>query len=238
MHDVDRIRLEAGDGYSGEAHSPFGDSEFEADQDVFEYEDPSGESGENGWGEFEFMGERGALLDDAEEMEAAADLLSASDDAELEQFLGKLFKKVSRKVRTAIRSPLGRQLIGTFKGLARKALPMAAGAAGMALGGPLGAQLAGRAVPFASQIFGLELESLSPEDQEFEAARRFVRLASDTFANAARARAGRPEQVVRSALVESARRHAPGLLRGGSGGGGTRSGRWVRRGNKIILFGV
>ena len=50
MHDVDRIRLEAGDGYSGEAHSPFGDSEFEADQDVFEYEDPSEESGENGWG--------------------------------------------------------------------------------------------------------------------------------------------------------------------------------------------
>lgn len=65
----------------------------------------------------------------------------------------------------------------------------------------------------AATVFGLELEGLSPEDKEFEVARRFVRLAADA-AQQALARAAQPAgQAVQQALMQSARRNAPGLLR-------------------------
>ncbi len=77
----------------------------------------------------------------------------------------------------------------------------------------------------ASGVFGLELEGLSPEDKEFELARRFVRLAADA-AQQALARAGQAPleqggqaanraaiQAAQRALVQAARRNAPGLLR-------------------------
>ncbi|GGZ10169.1 hypothetical protein ACFFTM_17105 [Pseudoduganella plicata] len=65
----------------------------------------------------------------------------------------------------------------------------------------------------AAAIFGMELEGLSPEDKEFELARRFVRLAVDAVARA-RSRAGQePGRAVQLALLQAARKHAPGLLR-------------------------
>jgi len=51
-----------------------------------------------------------------------------------------------------------------------------------------------------------------------------------------------PQRAAASALTAAARRHAPGLLRGGSFSpvvsGGSRTGRWIRRGRKIIVLGV
>ncbi|HEX8601556.1 MAG TPA: hypothetical protein VF774_02850 [Pseudoduganella sp.] len=83
----------------------------------------------------------------------------------------------------------------------------------------------------ASSVFGLELEGLSPEDKEFEVARHFVRLAADA-AHQALARAGTPGpgpggenaagnsagQAAQRALMQAARRSAPGLLRQGARG--------------------
>lgn len=82
----------------------------------------------------------------------------------------------------------------------------------------------------AASVFGLELEGLSPEDKEFEVARHFVRLAADA-AHQALARAGRPgtgngigaaghraSQAAQRALMQAARRNAPGLLRQGAAG--------------------
>jgi hypothetical protein len=93
-------------------------------------------------------------------------------------------------------------------------------------------------------MFGLELEGLSPEDQEFEVARRVVRLAGNAARKAAAAPANaNPASVAKKAVVKAARAHAPGLIKPtapvikpfmGSG----RSGRWVRRGRKIVLMGV
>jgi hypothetical protein len=96
----------------------------------------------------------------------------------------------------------------------------------------------------AGKVFGLELEGLSPEDQEMEAAKRFVRLATAAAHNAANAEGGSPADVVKQALVTAAQQHAPGLLRGATNGGvgagsagvSGKSGRWIRRGNTIVLL--
>jgi len=63
-------------------------------------------------------------------------------------------------------------------------------------------------------IFGAEFEGLSPEDQEFEIARRFVRLTFDAGRHAALAAEGAaPDVIVSNAERLAARRLAPGLLR-------------------------
>jgi hypothetical protein len=104
----------------------------------------------------------------------------------------------------------------------------------------------------AGKMFGLELEGLSPQDQEFEVARRIVRLSGEAAKQAARApSAGPPSTVATSAVIKAAQKHAPGLAaraggatgaarsNGTAGGVGRhRSGRWFRRGRRIILLGV
>src|SRR6266508_3067504 len=160
-------------------------------------------------------------------------LLSVSDEAELEQFLGDLIKKAGRAVGGVIKSPVGPAL-GSAAG--NMLLP--------GVGGVVGGQLASA----AGKMFGLELEGLSYVDQEFEAAKGVVRLAGAAASNAAQAEPSTPpQQVVQSALTESAQRHAPGLLSGAQPQGATRpngacahksNGRWVRRGNAIVLMGA
>jgi hypothetical protein len=87
-------------------------------------------------------------------------------------------------------------------------------------------------------------------EQEFEAAQTFVRLAGDAVKNATSAPPGaNPNAVAQAAVTQAAQVHAPGLLgpepAPGPGGmipggpvGRGRSGQWVRRGHKIILFGA
>jgi hypothetical protein len=61
-------------------------------------------------------------------------------------------------------------------------------------------------------IFGTELEGLSPEDQELETARRFVRFAAAAARMAVRAAPGAPpEAIARHAERTAAQRLAPGL---------------------------
>jgi hypothetical protein len=88
---------------------------------------------------------------------------------------------------------------------------------------------------------GLELEGLSPEDKEYEVARQFVRFASAAARNACLSRsANNPVGAARTAALMAARTHAPGLaprLQGRSSLLWPRSGRWMRRGKTIVLFG-
>jgi len=70
----------------------------------------------------------------------------------------------------------------------------------------------------AAQIFGLELEGLSPEDKEFELTRSFVRLAADAVRHAAAAAlppSVPPQAIASRAATEAARHWAPGLLGAG-----------------------
>ena len=231
MHDLDRTQMEfePEEGLSGE----------------FEPEVPEGEDFEFDAGE---IGDQEGRFSEGEEMELASQLLEISDEAELDQFLGSLIKKAGRAAGGFLKSPLGRALGGWLKGVARKALPVAGGALGTFFGGPVGGMVGGKLASSAGSMFGLELEGLSQEDQEFEVARRYVRLAGSAAQKAAVApTTTAPSAAAKAAVIEAAKQHAPGLLSriqqpyGTPGSGGSRirrSGRWLRRGNKIILHGV
>ncbi|HMQ30290.1 MAG TPA: hypothetical protein PKD53_06150 [Chloroflexaceae bacterium] len=182
------------------------------------------------WG----AGARGQLFDEAEELELAAQLLEITSDQELDQFLGKLIKRAWRGVRKfagKVVRPLGKVL----KTVAKKALPFLAGAAGSLLG-PAGTALGTAAGAALSKALELELEGLGGDEREFEAARRFVRLAGAAARNAAMAEPDAElEQVLRQAMQDALQQEFPGLLaapRRRSGG------RWARRGGRIVLYGV
>ena len=222
MHDTDRTQLE-----------------FEAYADEFEAPNP-----------YAFQRES-AVFDEAEEMELAAELLAVGDEAELDQFLGDLIGKAGQAIGKAVKGPIGRKLGGFLKGAVKKVVPAAAGVLGTAFGGPVGGMVASKVASAAGDMFGLELEGLSPEDQEFEAARHFVRFAGEAARQAGQvAQADDPQGAARSAVVNAAKKHAPGLLRpaarspqsdagaGARGGAAGQSGRWLRQGQKIVLLGV
>jgi len=95
-------------------------------------------------------------------------------------------------------------------------------------------------------MFGLELEGMSHEDQEFEVARRVVNLGVEAAKTAAQgAAAGPPTRVAKDALMIAARAHAPdwpapprpgsvvtlpqGPAREAVPRAAGRSGRWYRR---------
>jgi hypothetical protein len=219
MHDIDRTQLEA-----------------------------SWETGDFEGGDYEFegMSAEGTPFNEMDEMELASQLLEVSDEAELDQFLGSLFKKATRAVGSFLKGPVGKQLGGLIKPLVKQALPMVGGALGSfipipGVGTALGAQLGSA----ASNMFEMELEGMSAEDQEFEVARRVVRLAGEAAQQAAQTPPTvPPPDAAKSALVTAAQQHAPGLLRqaspasAGQYGRHGHSGRWVRRGRTIVLYGL
>jgi hypothetical protein len=214
MHDIDRTQLEYGSELPG----------FEAER--FDYESP-------------WAAESGAVLSEAEEYELASELLGVSSEEELDQFLGGLIKKVAQGAGKLFRGPVGQAVGGVLKGVAKKALPL--GGALDALG-PLGAKIGSGVAAASGDAPPVEGEA---EGEQFEGATQFVRLAADTVKKAAAAPASAdPRAVAKSAAVSAARQLAPGLLKNGGGGhmaaaGGHRqSGRWERRGNNIVLYGV
>jgi len=232
MHDINRTQLETGweTGLAGE----YGYESFEDEM----YPETYGETFET----FETSyGEAEGPLGEAEEMELAAELLEISNEQELDQFIGKIFNKVKRALPPGVRRSLG----GIVKGLAKKALPILGNFVAPGIGGVVAGGL-GRA-------FGLELEGLSAEDQEFEIARRYTRLVSDAAQEAAFAPPTAPPQATAQQAVRTAAgKHAPGLVAGPSGQSpmpgqqtpaqqrrtysGRRSGRWVRQGRRVIIL--
>jgi len=193
--------------------------------------------------ESEGGGELGeSFLSDEQEIELASELLEVTDEQELEQFLSNLISTIGGAVGQFARSDTGRALGGVLKDAARQALPIVGRAVGQwaspTRGGDIGADLATQ----AGRALGLELEGLSAEDAEFEAARQFVRFATDAARNACLSQSyGPPEQAARTAAVQAAQVHAPGLvprLQGRSGARWPRSGRWIRRGQTIVLIGA
>ncbi|WP_314617875.1 hypothetical protein [Streptomyces stackebrandtii] len=172
MHNMDRTQLEFGQGAegasAGEAYGAYA-PEF---ADAAEYD-----TGEAEWS----AQEAGGPLDEVQEMELAGELLEVTDEAEMDQFLGKLVRIAA----PLLRGGPGKALTGILRGAARQFLPALGSIAGNllvpGLGGVVGGQLASK----AGSLLGLEVEGLSREDQEFEAARQFVRFAADAARNAA-----------------------------------------------------
>jgi hypothetical protein len=193
-------------GYLGEDETSLGEA-FE--QGFLGEAQETGEAFEQG-----FLGEteRG-VFDEVQEMELAAELLEVNNEDELEYFLGKLVKSAGRALGGIARGPIGKALGPILKKVAKTALPLAGAALGNLVLPGVGGAIGGKLASAAGGMFGLELEGLSPQDREFEVARRFVR-----FAGAATQRAMRtppsvtPRRAVRTAVATAARRHAPGLL--------------------------
>lgn len=146
-----------------------------------------------------------APFGEAEEMELAMELMSVSNEAEMDQFIGKVFRKVwkgVRKVGAAVAKPLGSAL----KGVAKAALPFVGGALGSFIPipgvGTMIGKMAGKALASAleAEIAG-ELAGAARDEQEFRMALRFVRLAGRAAERAARAMPGQgPDEVVRGAM--------------------------------------
>jgi hypothetical protein len=187
-----------------------------------------------------FVGE--GPLTEEQEVELASELLEVSHEQELEQFLSNLIRTVGGAVGQFARSDTGQALGGVLKDAARQALPIIGRAVGQWASPQHGGDIGGDLATQAGRVLGLELEGLSGEDAEFEVARQFVRFASEAARQACLAPPSTPpEQVAQTAAAQAAQVHAPGLLprlRGRSGSLWPRSGRWMRRGRTIVLYGA
>lgn len=229
MHDLDRPQLESEE------------ETFESESDQFLGGILGGILGEVEGEESE------SPLGETEEIELATELLEVSDEQELEEFLGDLVRRASQAAGQFVRSDTGRALGGILRSAARQSLPVIGGALGARVAPGRGAAVGARLATQAGKLFGLELEGLSSEDREFEAARQFVRFAATATKNAAGAPpTASPAAVAKAATATAARRFAPGLAptvlarrpAGGWPSGSRSSGTWVRRGRVIVLDGV
>jgi hypothetical protein len=200
-------------------------------------------------------------------MELAAELLEVTTEAELDRFIGNLLQRAAGAVRNFARSDTGQALGGILKQAAGQALPVIGRAIGGAVS-PSGGDVGARVGKAAGTLLGLELEGLSAEDREFEVARALVRFAQEACRHALNAPAtAPPAAVARAAAATAARRYAPGLLptllapAGGAQCAGAQpvparpeavgaasaraatsarqmSGRWIRQGDRVVIFGV
>jgi hypothetical protein len=187
--------------------------------------------------------EAGGVFSETDEFEMAGQLLEIQDEAELDQFLGDLIKKAGRAVGRFVSSPTGQALGGILKNAAKQALPVVGSAIGGYVGGAKGAKLGGQLAGKAGTALGLEFEG----EEEMEIARKFIRMAGDAVKHIASAPPGvEPRTAVRKAVTQAAKTFLPTLLgeTGSTAGPAARqgargqSGRWIRRGSKIVLIGV
>ncbi|MCW5598488.1 MAG: hypothetical protein KIT59_05140 [Nitrosomonas sp.] len=213
--------------------------EFDPEMNSFESEQYESEQLENEQFEFE-EAEWGEVFNESEVMELTAELMEVTNEEELDLFLGNLIKKAGSAIKKVVKSPIGRAVGGVLKGVAKKALPIAGGALGTYFGGPLGAKIGSGLASAAGKALGLELETLSQEDREFEGGKQFVRFAANTVKNAFSAPASiDPRRAAQAAAAKAARKFAPALLGAGTSatmGKGRSSGRWIRRGRNIIIL--
>lgn len=183
-----------------------------------------------------------AVFSEADEMELAVGLLGITNHAELEQFLGGVVDQASRTVGKAATSAGKGALTGILTTAAKKALPVIDSALDGLPGLAPSTATTSRVVKAAAKYLGLELEGLSPEDQEFEAARQFIRFAADATRNAVGGPVATPAH---AAAAQAAHRFAPGLRSSVAGAPApieeprapAQSGQWVRRGPNIIVIG-
>ncbi|MEV5961049.1 hypothetical protein AB0L70_04760 [Kribbella sp. NPDC051952] len=158
-------------------------------------------------------------LTEAQENEFAGRLLEVSNEQELDHFLGGLVNTIGRAVQgigRAASSPQGQALIGALKPLAKVALPALGGAIGTAIAPGIGTTIGGTLGAAASKLFESESSGMNPEQEEFDTARKFVRLAATAAQDVASAPPGAPAELVGElSIFRAARRVAPSLYRHG-----------------------
>jgi len=171
-------------------------------------------------------------LTETQEMELASQFLEITSEAELEEFLGDLFKRATAAAGDAFAAAgraynsdlVQKSVIPALRSAARDFGPTAVGSVSNYLLPGTGALVAARAqqvadrrladpMPTADQVLKEELEGLSGEDREFEIARRYIRFAIDALQRALQAPPRVPKPVAAEiAVSEAARTHVPGLV--------------------------
>ncbi|MGH4007661.1 MAG: hypothetical protein ACRDTH_05755 [Pseudonocardiaceae bacterium] len=236
MHDLDRAMFETGE---------VGRSSEHAEHEEF-LEILGEQMGETSYGETQQTA--GVIDRTSREMELAAELLGVQTEAEWANWFGNLARGAVGLARGAVgkardfaQSPTGRALGGIVKDVAGQALPAIGGGIGGGLGKAVGEGV-GKAANMLIGV-GQELEGLSAEDREFEVARAVVRFADAATRQAAQAPPGAPPKAAAlAAATAAAKRHAPGLVGnlvpGGIAQANSQSGRWERRGDRIVIFGA
>lgn len=188
---------------------------------------------------------------EAEELELAAELLAISNEEELDQFLGKLFKGIGRGLKKFGRF-IGKKVLPAIgkglKAIGKVALPVLGKALGSFIPIPgVGTAIGGALGTTVSKALELEFSGLPSEEAELEMARRFVRIAATAARQAALSDPhASPEAIANAALMAAARMHVPNLpVRMASGGpglndlsGNARSGRWLRRDYRVPVLGA
>jgi hypothetical protein len=166
-----------------------------------------------------------------EEMELAAELLAANNDQELDHFLGRMMRRSHPRFGRRIGAGRMRSLGGWLKGAVRRIFPRShryrwrfqpnmGGYDPYDQDDSYGYDPYNPYSPFSQlgqdsgEVLGLEMEGLSPEDREFNAARKLVRLAGTAASTAAAIpESTPPEKAAEQAVAHAAQIHAPGLLR-------------------------
>jgi hypothetical protein len=193
----------------------------------------------------------GPVFNETDHANLAASLMEVNSEEELEYFLGDVISGAASAVGKFINSPTGQALGNGLKDVAKQLLPVAGQALGTYVGGGTGGQIGGALGSAAAGMFEMESGEL-----EWEAANTFVKLAGEAARNAAQMPAGDPATVAKTAIIEAAKVHAPGIVpaltgerhghhpgHAGHGGCGPHhhghhSGQWYRHGKRIILVGV
>jgi hypothetical protein len=228
------------------------DSDFDTgnESESLEMEDDGGE-------EAEYVNETGDELeyehDAGDEWESTADqdglayeLMTVSDPAEMEEFLGKLMSAASRRFKKFGANALPKLLPvlkGPVRGLLKRAMPLLGSAAGSVVPGA-GTLLGGMAGQKLGQLLGGEMEGASDDEAKVELSRKLVNTVTDAVDRAAQDPAARSEPIAaaRDALVGAMQANLPSGVRQAMGqrsrGSRASSGRWIRRGRQIILLGV
>jgi hypothetical protein len=137
---------------------------------------------------------------DTDRTEAATELLEVAGRPALPALLARLLRNAAQAAGGSVDRAVEGELVRLLQRAARVALPAAS-------------PTARDGATQASRFFGIELEGLSPEDQEFESARRFIQLIEAAAGDAAVASQRLPPAIAAwLAVSRAAKRFAPGWL--------------------------
>jgi len=150
------------------------------------------------------------------ELQQAAELLEHAEKDQLERYVFRMVNCVASRAPINVRRALAK-ILGRW-------------------GRPFLQQPVATYQVTAGEVFGLELEGLSPEDQVFEVARHYARFVG----GAAReirylSETKNPLGIARRAALEAAREFAPGLKLAAMHRV-PRKGRWIQQGQYLIVL--
>ena len=128
------------------------------------------------------------VLSEEEHMNLATGLMEVNSEQELDQFLGDVISGATSAIGDFINSPTGQALGSGLKDVAKTALPLVGTALGSRFG-PAGGQIGGAIGSAVAGSF-----EMASEEQEWEAANTFVKLAGEAAKNAAEAPPGADPQ--------------------------------------------